>query len=477
MPANASMVGREHALELLHDTLAMAMRLRHAADGAEATLIVDDQALTRFANNTIHQNVAQCGARLALRAMVDRGAEGHGVGIAVTNRLDAEGRRRLVENAVAMARLQTPGVEAVSGSGVSLLPGGGVVHPATTFYEATAEATAAQRADAVRTIVDAANSRGYLATGAFSTEQGELAIANTAGAEAYALLTLASLRTVVDANPSGEIGLLTGYADAISRDVDEIDPVAVATRAVEKCALNHDPQPLPPGQYVTVLEEIAVADLLRFLGRLGLSAQAVQEGRSFAAGKMGQQVCGDNFTLWDDAADARGLALPFDWEAVPAQRLSLIMDGVLEGLAYDTETAAKEGRESTGHAVPRIHGFGATWPAPTHLFVAPGEVARDELIAGVERGVLVTRFHYTHCPEPQRLVATGTTRDGTFLIEDGRIVGALKNARFTQSVLETFSNIEALSKTPELHRDWWGSAAHYVPAMRVRDFAFTGGAD
>jgi PmbA protein len=259
--------------------------------------------------------------------------------------------------------------------------------------------------------------------------------------------------------------------------VDEIDPAAIAARAVAKCALNRDPQPLPPGQYVTVLEEIAVADLLRFLGRLGLSAQAVQEGRSFAAGKMGQQVCGDNFTLWDDAADARGLALPFDWEAMPAQRLSLITGGVLEGLAYDTQTAAKEGCESTGHAVSRIHGFGAAWPTPTHLFIAPGDVARDDLIAGVERGVLVTRFHYTHCPEPQRLVATGTTRDGTFLVEDGRIVGALKNARFTQSVLETFSNIEALSNTPELHRDWWGSAAHCVPAMRVRDFWFTGGAD
>jgi len=339
------------------------------------------------------------------------------------------------------------------------------------------------RADAVRTIVDAARSRGYLATGAFSTDRGELAIANTASTETYAPLTLASLRTVIDANPGAEgsgplgIGLLTGYADAISRNVDEIDPVAIAARAVEKCAMNRDPGPLPPGRYVTVLEEIAVADLLRFLARLGLSAQAVQEGRSFAAGRMGQQVCGDNFTLWDDAADTRGLALPFDWEAVPAQRLSLIARGVLEGLAYDTQTAAKEGLESTGHAVSRIYALGSTWPAPTHLFIAPGEVARDELMAGVERGVLVTRFHYTHCPEPQRIVATGTTRDGTFWIEDGRIVGALKNARFTQSVLETFSNIEALSNAPELHRDWWGSAAHHVPAMRVHDFAFTGGAD
>jgi predicted Zn-dependent protease len=282
---------------------------------------------------------------------------------------------------------------------------------------------------------------------------------------------------VVDANPPQGVGFLTGYADAISCDIDAIDPHAVADRAVSKCALNRDPQPLPTGRYVTVLEEIAVADLLRFLARLGLSAQAVQEGRSFAVGKMGQKVCGENFSLWDDATDPRGLALPFDWEGVPTQRLSLIAEGVLKGLAYDSRSAAKEGRTSTGHATSQIAGFGMPWPAPTHLFIAPGHTPRDELIAGIERGVLVTRFHYTHCPDPQRVVATGTTRDGTFLIEEGRIAGALRNLRFTQSVLDAFSNVEALSSTPELHRDWWGSAAHYVPAMRIRDFQFTGGTE
>jgi PmbA protein len=190
---------------------------------------------------------------------------------------------------------------------------------------------------------------------------------------------------------------------------------------------------------------------------------------------MDQQVCGVNFTLWDDAADDRGLALPFDWEGVPAQRLNLLEAGVLKGLAYDWRTAAKEDRTSTGHAVSGIMSFGESWPAPTHLFVSPGQTPRDELVAGVEHGVLVTRFHYTHCPEPQRLVATGTTRDGTYLIREGQIVGALRNLRFTQSVLEAFSNIEALSDQPELHRDWWGSAAHHVPAMRIRGFQFSGG--
>jgi PmbA protein len=454
------MYGQDQALELLHAVLTLV-----PADGAEATLLAEDQSLTRFANNAIHQNVVQHNARLAVRAVVNGGA-----GLAQTNHLDTDGQRWVAERAAAIARLQVPDPDFPG------LPAGGTIREATTCFDTTAAVTAGQRAEAVRVVVDTASRRGFVATGAYATEVGEVAIANTAGIAAYAPLTLASLRAVVDANPSQGLGLLTGYADALSRDVAQIDPQAVADRAVNKCLLNRDPQPLPPGTYTAVLEEIAVADLLHFLGRLGLSAQAVQEGRSFAVGKMGKQVCGDNLTLWDDAADPRGLALPFDWEGVPAQHLSLIERGILRGLAYDSRSAAKEGRVSTGHAVSRLRSWGESWPTPAHLFVAAGQTPRGDLITGVEQGVLVTRFHYTHCPDPQRVVATGTTRDGTFLIEGGRIIGALRNLRFTQSVLEAFSNIEALSDTPELHRDWWGSAAHHVPALRIREFRFTGGA-
>lgn len=455
------MYGSDQSLALLHSVQSLV-----PADETEVLLLVEDQALTRFANSAIHQNVAQRNAKLAVRAVV-----GGRTGLAVTNRLDPEGQRWVAEQAAKTARLQ-PADPDFPG-----LPSGGKVRETTTFCEATAAVTPDQRAEAVRVVVDAATRLGFTATGAFRTEVGELAITNTAGVAAYAPLTLASLRAVIDANPRQGVGFLTGYADAISRDVALIDPHAVAERAVSKCALNRDPQPLPRGPYITILEEIAVADLLRFLGRLGLSAQAVQEGRSFAVDKMGRQVCGSNFHLWDDAVDPRGLSLPFDWEGVPAQRLNLIEDGVLRGLAHDSLSAAKEGRASTGHATSRIESFGPPWPAPTHLFIAAGQTPRHDLIAGVERGVLVTRFHYTHCPDPQRVVATGTTRDGTFLVEDGRITAALRNMRFTQSVLDAFSNIEAICDQPELHLDWWSSAAHHVPAMRVRDFQFTGGTE
>ncbi len=453
------MLTRDRALTLLHEVLS-----RVPADQAEAALLVEDQALTRFANSAIHQNVAESNARLLVRAVIDGG-----LGVAVTNRLEPEGLRRVAEQAAALARLQPPD------PGFAGLPGGGPLRPAVSYFEETAATTPAERAAGVRAIVDAAARLGFTATGAYSIETGELAIANTAGVAVYAPLTLASLRTVVDANPAQGLGFLTGYADAISRDVRDIDPLAIAERAVFKCALNRSPQPLPPGDYVTILEEIAVADLMRFVAQLGLSAQAVQEGRSFAAGRLDTAVCGPNLTLWDDATDPLGLALPFDWEGVPAQRLALIERGVLRGLAYDHQSAAREGRASTGHAASHFPGLATQWPAPTHLFIAPGATPRDELLTGVERGVLVTRFHYTHCPDPQRLVVTGTTRDGTFLIENGRIAGALRNLRFTQGVLDALTHIEALGSRPELHRDWWGSAAHHVPAMRLGRFHFTAG--
>jgi PmbA protein len=453
------MYGQDRALDLLQSVLDLV-----PSDQAEATLFLEDQALTRFANSTIHQNVAQRNSRLLVRAVVNGG-----VGVALTNRLDEEGQHWVAEQSAAIARMQPPDADFCG------LAKGGPHRKAATFYESTAAATPGQRAQAVETIVKEAAKLGFSATGAYSTEVGELAIANTAGARAYAPLTSASLRTVIDANPPQGIGFLTGYADAISRDMSAINPQSIADRAVSKCALNQKPQPLPPGEYVTILEEVAVADLLMFLGRLGLSAQAVQEGCSFAAGKMGERVCGTGFTLWDDAADARGLTLPFDWEGTPTQPLSLIKNGVLQGLAHDSGTAAKAGFSSTGHAASHMPGHETQWPAPSHMFITAGQTPREELVAGVEQGVLVTRFHYTHCPDPQKVVATGTTRDGTFLIENGRIRGALRNLRFTQSVLDAFTNIEALSNRPELHRDWWGVAAHHVPAMRVRGFQFTGG--
>ncbi len=190
------------------------------------------------------------------------------------------------------------------------------------------------------------------------------------------------------------------------------------------------------------------------------------------ASQMGQKVMGDNITIWDDGLDTRGLAIPFDSEGMPKRKVVLIDKGVAAGVVYDVNTALKDGVQSTGHAGGQ---FGGRWgPIPGNMFLAEGEGTLKDMIASTKKGLLVTRFHYTHCPDPTRVVATGTTRDGTFLIEDGRLSARVKNLRFTESMVEAFGRVESVSNSSRLTRDWWSTFSSVLPAVKIKDFTFTG---
>jgi len=228
-----------------------------------------------------------------------------------------------------------------------------------------------------------------------------------------------------------------------------------------------------------VFEELAVAEILRVVSLTGLGAQSVHEGRSFMAGRIGEQVTGAKFTLHDDALDPRTLGIPFDLEGTPKQRVALVEGGVARSPVYDRTGAKLLGARSTGHAGD------ATDPAryqrggyAGNLTMQGGTATREELIGAIGRGVLITRFHYTNIPDPRRATMTGTTRDGTFLIEDGRITAALANVRYTMSALDLFSGIKLLGPQ-RLARDWWssngmGSVVCLCPPMAVERATFTG---
>jgi PmbA protein len=200
------------------------------------------------------------------------------------------------------------------------------------------------------------------------------------------------------------------------------------------------------------------------LGMYGLGALALQEGRSFMGGRLGERICGANISIWDDGHDPRGQRLAYDFEGVPKQRVNLITGGVAENVVWDSYTANRDSRPNTGHGLPAPNSWG---PVPINLFVAAGDSSVADMIAQTERGVLVTRFHYTNMVHPIKTVLTGMTRDGTFLIEDGQIAGAVKNLRFTQSILEALSCVSLISRE--------GKLADYVwaPAMRVDRFTFS----
>jgi len=420
-------------------------------DRTQVLLLGEDSYLTRFSQNHIHQNVGESNASLQIKVHL-----GKRVGSAGTNVLSEEGIRLALEQAAAAAAVQRENPELPG------LPEPRDIPDLETCIPRTVEFSAEQRADAVGEIISQARSRGSTAAGAFSTGVREIGVAHSEGLRAYTQLTSASLSTVVMSDDS------SGYAAAASRDVDQIDAGAVGRRAVEKCESGRHAVALEPGEYTAILEPEAAAELVSYVSRLGFSALAVQEGRSFVCDRLGDKVVGDNISIWDDGLDTRGLALPFDFEGVPKSKVHLLENGTASQLLYDMRTAARAGRDSTGHATP----YAAFGPMAFNLFMAPGDSSLEEMIASTERGVLVTRFHYTNPVHPKRVIITGMTRDGTYLIEKGKVVSAIKNLRFTQSFLDALNNVEAISRDTRLIGGFFGGSV--VPALKVARFAFTG---
>jgi PmbA protein len=439
------------------EVLAMAERaLAHAeaagATEAEALVTADDARLTRFANSEIHQNVAESNAQLNLRFVV-----GRRVGVASSNRLDDEGLRRLAETAGAIAR-----------NSEELEDWGGLPEPTpfeelpTAFAQETEAATPELRADGVRAVIAAADAAGVISYGSFSTAAEAIAVANSKGIRAAQRRTTSQLLTVAMAPDGG-----SGYAEAAAVDVGSIDAAAIGREAAAKARSTANPVSVDPGDWPVVLEEYAVVDLLSMLGYMGFSALAVQEERSFA--EPGRQVGSELVTIVDDGKDPATLPMAFDYEGVAKQRVPLIERGICREVVYDAQTAARAGRTSTGHGLPAPNPYG---PFPLNMAMSPGTTPREELIGGLERGLLVTRFHYTNVVHPKLAIITGMTRDGTFLVEGGKIVGPVRNLRFTQSYLDALAGVSGVSSSRKTIRGFLGAAV--VPALRIDAWTFTG---
>ncbi len=437
------MLGRDRALGILSKVIGYS-----GADQTQATLAAGDSSLTRFANSTIHQNVSEWNAELAVKAVM-----GRRIGYARTNKLDDESVKAVVEQAVSFARHSEENPDFVS------LPEPKPIAEIETYDEPTARYSPADRAGAVAGMIRKAGERGASAAGSLSNGYGELAVVNSLGVEGYSKRTTATLTTVMTCD-SGY-----GYADRVAQRIGDLDPIDAAEEAARRSAQSRDPEPIEPGEYDVVLLPYAVFELIAFLAFLGFGALAVQEGRSFMGGKFGERITGENITIWDDGLDPRGLPRLFDPEGVPKQRVDLIVNGVANAVVYDSYTAKKEGKESTGHATG---GMGTYGPVPMNMFMEPGDSSVDQMVHATERGILVTRFHYTNAIHPVRTVITGMTRDGTFLIENGEIVRPLKNLRFTDSVLDALANVDMISRSTK--RQAWA----VVPAIRTRKFRFTG---
>ena len=439
------MLGRAGALDILKAAIEAA-----DADMAQASIRIGEFGLTRFANSSIHQNVLEKNAELAVKVIA-----GKRIGYAATNRLDEKSICGIAKKAAEFARHSQENPDFTS------LPHAKPIKDANTFDGHTAFYTPEERAEDVSGMVCEAERFGAKAAGAISTGYQEFAIMNSLGVEAYNIRSQANLSTVMTA----ESGF--GYADRASINVMDLNPVPAAAEAAARSCESRNPISVEPGEYDVILMPYAVAEFLDFLAYTGLGARSVQEGRSFMSGKFGQQITGKNITIWDDGLNSAGLPIPFDSEGVPKQHVQMIVDGVAKGVVYDSYTAHKEGKESTGHAAPGGDEESAE-PMPINMFMAPGDATVPEMIAETKKGILVTRFHYTNVIHPILTIITGMTRDGTFLVEDGKVTKPVKNLRFTDSILERLNHVDMISREPKRQ------SICVVPAIRARRFRFTG---
>ena len=421
----------------------------------EAMVSEEKQALTRFANNAIHQNVSERSTQLSVRPAVDgRTAR------ATTNRLDGEGIRDVVAEAIAITRLNARDADLPPMAEPAEIDPG-ELEDFERYFETTAQATPEQRAQAVAESIRAVSGEGQTAAGMYSTDESRFTLYNSRGVAASYRETMARFSITAMAGDS------SGWAKASACDLRALDPAALARAAARKAARSRDPRELPAGRYTVILEPAAVLDLVGQMF-MDFSGTAIADGRSFLNDRIGHKLFGENLTVYDDARHALQSGAGFDAEGVPRRRLTLVDAGVVREIAYCRQAAALAGVAPTGHGFPLPNEMGE---APVNIVIAGGDTSVEEMVAATEYGILVTRLWYIREVDPYEKIFTGMTRDGTFLVEGGKVSGGVRNFRFNVGLMEMLSNVEALS--PAVRASGEETFDMVVPAMKVRGFNFT----
>jgi PmbA protein len=456
------MLTRDRTLEVFERALKFSR-----ADEIEVLVSGGRSALTRFANNTIHQNVAEENYVVSVRTVL-----GGRTARATTNKFDDDSLRRAVEASESLARVQQPDPDLLPMAGKESFPVAPVV--SRSFFE-TAGLGPDDRAEGVEKIVAVARRHDLTTAGIFSSSQTVEAVLNSRGLAAYHSQTSAEISVTMLAADS------SGWQKANSPDVRKLDPEALAETAARKALGSASPRELAPGKFTVILEPAAVLDLVGFMF-WDWGGQAVLDERSFLTGRVGTKLFGENVTIFDDAYHPLQSGAPFDGEGVRRQRVALVEKGEIKRLVYARGTAEKMKRapragevgpiEPTGHGLPLPNEIGEI---PLNIVFAPPPAGAaktvEEMVAGTERGILVTRLWYIREVDPYEKILTGMTRDGTFYLENGRILHGIRNFRFNQSLIDLLSQVQEMSQPVRASGE--ESFDMVVPAMKVSDFNFT----
>lgn len=436
--------------------------MKQSVDQAQASAFMIDTALTRFANSQVHQNVATKKGGVLIKVVMNKR-----ISNTCVHSLEEEQIRKAVEKAVKIARASPPNKNFKS------LP-----EPESwnsiegAFDKETANCTPRYRAEMVKEAIETAHKEGSIVkavAGYFSTGSTTYAVANSLGISARAKISSANMKTTVISKSGTSEGF--GTDEQYSRHVEDIQPVALAKNAAKKSVNSVNPTKMPPGEYQVVLSPLAVSTLLTYLGYVGFSAVAYQDGQSFVRYSLNQQVFDDTLSVKDDARNPLTLyAVPIDGEGVPKRTRQLIDKGVVSehSICYDSLTAGKEEKKSTGHALPPLTSRYMQRPMPFNMIVSPGDATLEEEIAETKQGIFVTTLHYVNPVEPSKIILTGLTRDGTFKIEDGEISKPIMNLRFTDSMLSALRNIPMIGKELKM------VGITTVPSMKLEKLKFVG---
>lgn len=447
--AEGDLLSREAAKALADRVMAFAK-----ADETRVNIVSGWSGNTRFAGNEITTSGGTTNTVVTVTSTIGKRRASSS-----TNVLEDESLRRTVENAERLAKLSPEDPEAMPELGAQTYT------PVNSFAAATADLTPEARAVAAQRTISVAEQEGksvgnIFVAGFLRANVSATAVATSKGLFAYHRNTDADLSATArtpDATGSG-------WASSGARDWSLLDPTGIGRVAAQKAVASKSPKAVEPGMWTVVLEPQAVADIMpQLLG--AFNARANDEGRgtfSKAGGgtKLGERIADDRVTMYTDPADPDLLTSPFDGEGLPLKRVVYIENGILKNFSYDRYWAEKQGKTPTGGGGGRGGGGGGI------KFVG-GSKSTEELIAGCERGILVTHFFYIRSLDPRTVMLTGLTRDGTFLIEKGKITAAVKNFRWNESPLFMLSKIEEIGKAERT------AAGQVMPSLRVKDFNFT----
>ncbi len=425
-------------------------------DEVLVTLYNTKRHSNRFSSNSVRETVFTGDSEIYIKVSVDKK-----IGVSLSETLDYKNLEHSLDKAIQIARhsRKNPNYK-------SFLAAPWHNDLKISPYNIT-KSSISEIFNTIKTLMNKAEDCGIKTSGSLIIGEDTFAVFNSKGLALYQPMGLIYAKILAMSDK------LTGFGSFLSRDIAKLNLAKLFDKAQKKCSSDTSPRAAPIGKYRVFLEPQAVADILEWMGYIGFGAKSIFEKRSFLYGRFGQKIMSDKISIYDDATESGSYSIPFDFEGVSKKRVELVKNGIANGVVYDSYYGGIYARQSTGHATTPDSTEG---PLPNNLSIMPGDSTMEEMVKTMDEGIYVSRFHYINgLLEPRNALMTGLTRDGTFFVKNGVIKFPIKNLRFTQGMLDAFSNIEKISRERELIGDPFQSlGAFCVPALLINNFTFTG---